>query len=54
MTDETFEAWCKRHKLDRDWVRRNYPALQQKWQSGENLMPAPLPQMQEINRYREV
>lgn len=54
MTDETFEAWCRRNKVDRDFARRNYPALERKWREGATLVPAPLPQLPDINRYREI
>lgn len=50
----TFEQWCKDNNVDRDFARRNYPALEKLWRDGQPLRSAPLPQAREIDRFLEV
>jgi len=50
----TFEQWCRDNNVDRDFARRNYPALEKLWRDGQPLRNAPLPQAKEFDRFREV
>jgi hypothetical protein len=47
MPDDPFEAWLARQAIaghDRQWLRRNRPALAQRWKSGDTSdLPAPPP-----------
>ena len=56
--DVSFHAWLAHlpnKGYDRDWIRRNEPALRQRWEQDQSEMPAcPSPSLRTRDRYEEI
>jgi hypothetical protein len=54
--DHAFEAWLKQSGADRDWVRRNLPALKAQFRRDpqQPLIIPPAPMVRVRDRYEEL